>query len=240
MPIYELNDEVLFPPVDHAEEGLLAVGGDLRPERLLQAYAEGIFPWPHDDYPLLWFSPDPRFVLRTEQPHIGRSLRKVLRAERFRISMDTAFERVIRACAEDRDGRGTGTWITAEMIDAYTELHRQGFAHSVEAWFGDELAGGLYGVCLGGCFTGESMFSARSNASKVAFVWLARQCARWHIGLIDCQTESEHMRRFGAQPWPRAEFVRALGRSNRLPTRRGRWRFDDGFDAQVVGAGSVA
>ena len=230
MPIYALSDEVVFPPVDQAEEGLLAVGGDLRPERLLQAYAEGIFPWPHEGFPLLWFSPDPRFVLRAEELHVGRSLRKVLRSGRFTVRMDTAFDRVIRACARARDTRGSGTWITADMIEAYMELHRLGFAHSVEAWRNGSLAGGLYGVCVGGCFTGESMFALQSDASKVAFVWLVGQCRRWRIDLIDCQTESEHMRRFGAQPMPRSEFVRALEHSNRLTTHRGAWRFDRDLD----------
>ncbi len=230
MPVYQLAPEIVFPPVDHAEDGLLAVGGDLRPERLVAAYANGVFPWPHQGYPMLWFSPDPRFVLRPSQLHVARSLRKTLRKRFYDLRMDTAFAEVMEGCARAYRGDGIGTWITDEMKSAYCELHRLGFAHSVEAWRDGVLVGGLYGVSLGGCFTGESMFTLEDDASKAAFVWLVRQCEAWNFDLIDCQTESAHLARFGAQDWSRGVFIEALRRSRAQPTRRGRWSFDEDFD----------
>jgi leucyl/phenylalanyl-tRNA--protein transferase len=227
MPVYLLGDEILFPPVDHAENGLLAVGGDLSPERLVAAYSQGIFPWYTEGEPILWHSPDPRFVLTTGSFRVPRRLERTRRtASGLRLSLDEAFEEVIEACSKaPRPGQG-GTWITEDMKAAYTELHRLGFAHSVEAFRGGELAGGLYGVSLGGVFFGESMFARASDASKIAFVALVEQLARWKIDLVDCQVETSHLARFGASSVPRARYLEALGRELSKPTRRGRWRFD--------------
>ena len=225
MPVYLLGDEVLFPPVDHAENGLLAVGGDLGPERLLRAYTEGIFPWYSEGEPILWHSPDPRFVLAPDRLRVPRSLRRVLRSGIFEITLDQAFGDVIEACRTAPRPLPGGTWITFEMMQAYCELHALGFAHSVEAWVGRELAGGLYGVSLGSAFFGESMFARRDDASKVAFVTLADQLARWGNTLIDCQVETEHMARFGAENWPRKRFLQALAEALEHPTRRGPWSF---------------
>ena len=227
MPIYRLTKELSFPAPDDAEpNGLLAVGGDLGVERLLLAYSTGIFPWYEDGLPILWHSPDPRMVLLPGDLRVSRSLRKALRDQRFEIRLDGDFEAVIRSCARaPREGQD-GTWITDEMIDAYLRLFELGCAHSAEAWLGDELAGGLYGVSLGGCFFGESMFASRTDASKVAFVALVEQLALWEFDLIDCQVHTDHLARFGATEWPRSRFLSALEKSLTKKTRRGRWRFD--------------
>ena len=227
MPIYALTPELIFPPADHAEpNGLLAVGGDLRPERLLLAYAEGIFPWFSDDQPILWHSPDPRMVLWGPDLHVPRSLRKTIRKEPFQLTLDTAFAEVVHQCAVVPRPDQTGTWITDDMADAYIVLHEHGFAHSVEAWCDGELVGGLYGVSLGGAFFGESMFTAATNASKIAFVALVKQLEAWGIGLIDCQVHTPHLERFGAECWPREQFLRALKEALKAPTHRGTWSFD--------------
>ena len=203
---------------------MLAVGGDLRPERLLTAYAQGIFPWYEEGLPILWHSPDPRMVLRAEDLHVPRSLAKTIRRGDYRITLDTAFRDVVRACASmDRPGQD-GTWITEEMIAAYVALHRLGFAHSVEAWSGDALVGGLYGVSLGSAFFGESMFAHAPDASKVAFVTLVRDLAGRGITLVDCQVHTEHLARFGASEWPRERFLEALAVALRDPTRKGKWK----------------
>lgn len=230
MPVFRLSDELVFPPVDLAAEGgLLAVGGDLGPERLLLAYGQGIFPWYSEGEPILWWSPDPRLVLHPRAIHVSRSLKRTLNKAVFRVTMDRAFDRVIRACAQSRRKSGEGTWIGADMIHAYGRLHHMGFAHSVEAWQGEELAGGLYGVSLGGCFFGESMFTSISNASKVAFVHLARQLSDWSFTLIDCQVTTGHLLRFGAREVARTVFVDQLNLALRMPTRKGRWTFEDGI-----------
>jgi leucyl/phenylalanyl-tRNA--protein transferase len=229
MPLYLLSDAILFPPAEHAEDGLLAVGGDLSPERLLTAYAQGIFPWYREGEPILWHSPDPRFVLETDRFRIPTNLRKVLRANRFRFTMDIAFERVIDGCAVAPRPGQRGTWITEEMREAYVRLHELGFAHSVEAWKdgdGGELAGGIYGISLGGVFFGESMFAKVSNASKTALVALVRQLQRWGIELIDCQIYTPHLARFGAESVSRADYLESLRAALAKPTRRGRWEFD--------------
>jgi leucyl/phenylalanyl-tRNA--protein transferase len=228
VPVYRLDDRLAFPPPDAAEPGgLLAVGGDLRPERLLLAYANGIFPWYQQGQPILWHSPDPRMVLQAEELRVSRSLRRALRRPSFRITLDAAFPRVIQACADARRRGQRGTWITAAMREAYVELHRRGLAHSAEAWRGQELVGGLYGVSLGAAFFGESMFALAPDASKVAFVTLVGQLRRWGITLIDCQVRTEHLARFGAREWPRRVFLRALRRALGRPTRAGRWRLED-------------
>ncbi len=226
MPVYRLIDQYVFPdPNDADENGLLAVGGDLHPKRLLLAYAQGIFPWPHgDEWPMLWFSPDPRTVLVPCDLHVPRSLRKTCNQGLFDIRFDTAFEQVMRACSATHRPDQDGTWITPEMVEAYCRLHELGFAHSIEAWADGELAGGLYGLSLGGAFFGESMFAHRSDASKVAFVHLVWQLQTWAFQLIDCQVYTEHLERFGAQEWPRSQYLKALDRALQMPTRRGRWQ----------------
>lgn len=225
MPIYRLASHIAFPHPHEAEaDGLLAVGGDLSPQRLLTAYACGIFPWPHGDaWPLLWFSPDPRMVLVPDALHVSRSLRKTLNRGAFDVRFDTAFDQVIRACAATARPGQQGTWITAEMIEAYQVLHALGFAHSAETWLDGELVGGLYGIALGAAFFGESMFTHRSDASKVAFVRLVQQIQAWGFHFVDCQMQTPHLSRFGAAPWPRDAFLRALDAALQIPTRRGNW-----------------
>lgn len=206
--------------------GLVAVGGTLTAARLLEAYQGGIFPWYEEGQPVLWHSPDPRMVLRPRALCVNRSLRKVLRRGRFTVRMDTAFEAVIRACARvPREGQD-GTWITAEMIDAYCELHTMGHAHSVEAWEGEDLVGGLYGVSVGAIFCGESMFARESDASKVAFVYLVRQLEDWGFQLIDCQVYTEHLERFGAEEVRRTSFLDALTLFRDREARIGAWELD--------------
>lgn len=214
MPCYQLDDQLWFPPVDAAEEcGLLAVGGDLSPERLLFAYSLGIFPWYNEGEPILWWSPEPRCVLLPHELHLSRSLRKTLKRENFSVSFNKAFERVILACRDIRCREGgDGSWITPEMLRAYLHLHRLGFAHSVESWNGDELVGGLYGICLGRCFFGESMFSLRSEASKVALVTLATSLERAGFELIDCQQTTAHLLSMGAREITRSRFLELLKR----------------------------
>jgi leucyl/phenylalanyl-tRNA--protein transferase len=228
MPVYRLDDRIAFPPPTLADpDGLLAVGGDLRVERLVLAYASGIFPWPSEGLPLLWHSPDPRFVLEPEKLHLSRSLRRSLRRRGYRCTIDADFGAVIAACAgRERPGQA-GTWITDEMVAAYSDLHAVGLAHSVEVWLGAELAGGLYGVSLGAAFFGESMFAIQPDASKVGFVRLVEQLTRWGITLIDAQVHTAHLARFGATYWPRARYLAELRRALRQPTRQGRWAFDD-------------
>jgi leucyl/phenylalanyl-tRNA--protein transferase len=229
VPIFRLPREpTVFPDPRHAEpDGLLALGGDLSPRRLLAAYAEGIFPWFNEDSPILWWSPDPRLVLVPDELHVPRSLERTLRRGTYRVSADTAFGDVIRACStKERPGQD-GTWITTEMADAYEELHRLGYAHSFEAWQGDALAGGLYGVSLGGAFFGESMFADRPDASKVAFVTSVRWLDERGIRLIDCQVRTEHLVRFGAREVPREQFLADLKRALRAPPLRGRWQLDE-------------
>jgi leucyl/phenylalanyl-tRNA--protein transferase len=201
-----------FPPVSQAlrePPGLLAAGGDLAPERLRAAYARGIFPWYSEGEPVLWWSPDPREVLHPAEFHVSRSLRRTMRRQAFRITENADFPSVIEACAAVRGG-ATGTWITAQMREAYIGLHREGIAHSVEAWSGDELVGGLYGVRTGAVFSGESMFSRRDDASKAALAWLVEQCPARGITLIDCQMPSAHLRSLGSRPIPRTQFLEIL------------------------------
>jgi leucyl/phenylalanyl-tRNA--protein transferase len=205
------DDEEAFPPPDAADgSGLLAVGGRLTPRRLLAGYRRGIFPWYADGQPVLWHSPDPRFVLPSGKLHVPRSLERTLRRGSFRIRADTAFDQVVEACAKAPRPGQDGTWITFEMRSAYGALHQLGVAHSVEAWRGAELLGGLYGVALGSVFFGESMFSQAPDASKVAFVTLARALFAAGCRLIDCQVETDHLARFGAEAWPRGRFLKAL------------------------------
>ena len=228
MPIFRLVDEPIFPPPDYADaSGLLAVGGDLSSERLLEAYRLGIFPWYSDDQPILWWSPDPRLVLKLDEFKVSRSLRKTLKKDVFKVTLDRAFEEVIRGCASaPREGQ-RGTWITKEMQEAYIELHGLGFAHSVETWWGEELVGGLYGVSLGKAFFGESMFHRRTDASKVALAVLVETLQSWGFHFIDAQMTTEHLLRFGAAEMPRRVFLKRLQSALRHPTKRGKWRIEN-------------
>jgi leucyl/phenylalanyl-tRNA--protein transferase len=226
MPIYLLQDDVAFPdPSLAGEAGLLAVGGDLSIPRLLLAYRMGIFPWYNQGEPLLWWSPDPRYVLFPDRLHIPQSMRSLLRRPPFRLTLDTAFEAVIRACAGSSLGRaGKGTWITPEMRDAYTALHYEGYAHSVEVWTQEgKLAGGLYGVSLGRCFFGESMFTRVSNASKFGFIRLVQMLAERDFTCIDCQQGTDHVLRFGAEGIPRHAFQALLADLETDSTLKGSW-----------------
>ena len=199
MPIFRLVEEPIFPPPDYADpSGLLAVGGDLSNERLLEAYRLGIFPWYSDDQPILWWSPDPRLVLDLNDFKISRSLRKTLKREVFQVTLDHAFEEVIRACAVVPREAQNGTWITNELLKAYVNLHGLGYAHSVESWFGGKLAGGLYGVSLGKCFFGESMFHLKTDASKVALHALVQRLRAGGFTLLDIQWVTPHLAQFGA------------------------------------------
>ena len=201
-----------FPPVELAladPDGLLAAGGDLRPERILNAYRQGIFPWYNPGEPILWWSPDPRCVLHPQDLHISRSLRKKLRKMDYRVTFDQAFDDVIQACAEPRS-YSAGTWISPDMMAAYSRLHWLGHGHSVEVWQGDTLVGGLYGLALGRVFFGESMFSRRTDASKIAFVYLVEHLEKWGYALVDCQVYNDHLASLGASEVPRRRFVAEL------------------------------
>ncbi|OIP16201.1 MAG: leucyl/phenylalanyl-tRNA--protein transferase [Betaproteobacteria bacterium CG2_30_59_46] len=223
-----LNPNDPFPPLDSAlrePNGLLAAGGDLSPQRLIDAYSRGIFPWFNPGEPVLWWSPNPRMVLFPNELKVSRSLRKTLKRHTYEVRADTAFRQVMEACAAPRDGH-SGTWITPAMIAAYTELHRQSLAHSVETWMDDQLVGGLYGVSLGRMFYGESMFSLATDASKIAFVHLVRQLERWGFGMIDCQMKTAHLASLGAREIPRAEFSQKLSELVNFPGINGAWRFD--------------
>lgn len=223
VPVYALSRALVFPPPEHAVDGLVAVGGDFSPERLLLAYASGIFPWYDEGLPILWHSPDPRCVLPVDKLHVGRSLRRVIAKGELEVRFDGAFEQVIRACKETPRAGQDGTWITDEMEDAYCRLHEMGYAHSVETWSDGQLAGGLYGVSLGHVFFGESMFSWQPNASKVALVRLAERVGRWGFQLIDAQVPTPNTLAMGAEEWPRARFLDVLRSELAHPTRRGSW-----------------
>jgi leucyl/phenylalanyl-tRNA---protein transferase len=204
------------------KSGLLAVGGDLSPERLLAAYREGIYPWYSEGEPLLWWSPDPRFVLFPRELCVSRSMRQFLKKQFFQITFDHAFRSVIAACRKPRPDQD-GTWITQEMQEAYIALHDIGYAHSVEVWQEESLVGGLYGVSLGHAFFGESMFSTRANASKAALITLVSGQQELHFNLIDCQVETPHLASLGARLIPRREFRALLKESLRYETYRGNW-----------------
>jgi leucyl/phenylalanyl-tRNA--protein transferase len=203
-----------FPPVEEAldePDGLLAAGGSLSTRRLVDAYRRGIFPWFNEGDPILWWSPDPRAVLRPERIHVSHSLKKRLKKEAFLITIDRAFPRVLDGCAAPRMG-DSGTWLSGPMRRAYRTLHASGLAHSIEVWMDGELSGGIYGVAIGRMFFGESMFARRTDASKIAMVRFAAQLARWGFPLIDCQLETGHLASLGAETMPRARFVEEIGR----------------------------
>lgn len=211
MAIYRLNESIIFPPPDHAEEyGLLAVGGDVRVERLLEAYRSGIFPWPVKGVPLAWWSPDPRFVLYPAELKISKSLQRVIRKRIFNFTVDHCFSDVIHNCRSVKRPDQPGTWITPQIEKGYVKLHEAGYAHSVEAWKDGDLVGGLYGVSLGRCFFGESMYAAEPDASKCAFVRLVDALRAQGCPLIDCQVHTDHLERFGAQEIPRDQFLQEL------------------------------
>lgn len=209
--MFLLSEELIFPPVHLADEdGLLALGGELSPERLLLAYRSGIFPWYAEDEPVCWWSPDPRFVLFPESLHISKSMKQVLKAGRFRFSINEAFTDVIGRCKTvERPGQ-EGTWISPAIVSAYSTLHRMGYAHSAEAWLDDALVGGLYGIRLGNFFFGESMFSTCTNASKFAFIRYVEQLKKEGVELIDCQVYTPHLESLGARMIPRSHFIEML------------------------------
>lgn len=214
-----------FPDVTGAlaePDGLLAAGGDLCSERLLAAYKGGIFPWYDDGQPILWWSPDPRCVLWPEELHISRRLQQQIRNSPAELRFNHAFGDVIRACAGERKSQ-QGTWITADMVTAYEQLHTEGWAHSIEVWQENELTGGLYGICIGQVFFGESMFSAMPNTSKIAMLGLIKHMRRFGLELIDCQVESQHLATLGARVIPRGEFIQILGKACDPPTRHQDW-----------------
>ncbi|MGV8081347.1 MAG: leucyl/phenylalanyl-tRNA--protein transferase [Syntrophales bacterium] len=223
MPVFQLPREPVFPPVSLAESsGLLAVGGDLSIPRLIEAYRLGIFPWYGPGEPILWWSPHPRFVLFPDELKVSRSMRQLLKKNLFRVTFDAAFTSVLDACRKPRPN-SPETWITREMREAYRELHQSGLAHSVEVWYGDSLAGGLYGVSLGACFFGESMFSATSNASKVALVALVRRLQKLDFVLVDCQVHTTHLESLGARFVSRSRFLDLLRQGQERETIRGNW-----------------
>jgi len=227
------HDVNFFPPIDYALEepnGLLCVGGDLSPERLLAAYRYSLFPWFNDDQPILWWSPNPRAVLFPADIHISRSLRKAIRKKKYYVTFDQCFTDVVAACAEPRPYEAN-TWISDEIRRAYTQLHQMGYAHSVEVWQGEQLVGGLYGIALGKVFFGESMFSRATDSSKIAFVYLTRQLQQWGFQLIDCQVASEHLTSLGAIDIDRNQFIDLLNQHSETAVQRSTpWHFDQDFD----------
>jgi leucyl/phenylalanyl-tRNA--protein transferase len=225
MPIFRLEEELIFPPPHLAsDDGLLAVGGDLSPERLLLAYSMGIFPWFSKGDPLLWWSPSPRLILELHELKISKRLQRTLRQNTFEVTMDTAFVQVITHCAHVPRRHQHDTWITPEMITAYTQLHDLGYAHSVECWQDGKITGGLYGIALGGVFFGESMFSAVADSSKVALVRLTEKLIKWDFDFIDCQIKNDHLLRLGAKEIAGEIFRARLAESIHLPGKYGKWK----------------
>jgi leucyl/phenylalanyl-tRNA--protein transferase len=227
MPVYRLPDEIVFPDPGLAEDnGLLAVGGDLKPGRLVHAYANGIFPWYSEGEPVLWWSPNPRMILFPKEFKRHKNLRRTVNKAVFNITFDRAFRQVIGQCAAVRKNDNSGTWITRDMEMAYIKLHELGLAHSVEAWQNGSLVGGLYGVSLGGTFFGESMFHLVTDASKVALWHLTDRLLLWNFDMIDAQQETPHLSSLGAKPVERKKFLHLLKESLKKPTRRGSWSVD--------------
>lgn len=224
MPVYQLPKEPLFPhPSEAVEDGLVAIGGDLSSERLIAAYASGIFPWYGNNDPILWWSPDPRLVLYPKKFKISKSLKQTLKKKPFDIRVDFAFEEVIKNCSKIPRKEQNGTWITNDMIEAYVKLYNLGLAHSVETWEGNKLVGGLYGLSLGNAFFGESMFHKRRDASKVAFFHLSQMALNWDFSFIDCQVTNPHLISLGAEEIMRDDFLDQLAESIEEPTRQGKW-----------------
>jgi leucyl/phenylalanyl-tRNA--protein transferase len=224
MPVFKLSDRLIFPPVELAEQnGLLAIGGDLSPDRLLLAYRSGIFPWYSEGEPILWWCPSPRMVIFPTEFRIPKRLARLVRKHTFSVTVDKAFSLVIKACAATDRRHEKGTWITDDMIRAYCRLHELGYAHSVECWLGDTLAGGLYGISLGGMFFGESMFSREPNSSKVALVHLVNKLQQRDFDLIDCQMKTRHLMQFGAREISGSDFQNILEESLSSSTSRDKW-----------------
>ena len=224
MPVYQLTDKLIFPPAALAEkDGLLAIGGDLSPERLLLAYSTGIFPWFSEGDPIIWWSPSPRLIIFPGEFKIPKRLSRLIRQKKFSITLDKAFRQVISTCATLDKRKEKGTWITRNMIEAYCQLHDMGYAHSVECWQEDTLAGGLYGISLGRVFFGESMFSRQPDSSKIALVSLVKKITEWDFDLIDCQMKTAHLMQFGAREIPGPEFQKLLAKSMSYPTQTGKW-----------------
>ena len=221
---------LVFPSPEEAEpEGLLAVGGDLSLERLLLAYCLGIFPWYSEGSQILWWSPDPRLILSLKNLHVSKSLSRVIRKNIFKVTLDQAFEAVIQGCAHAQRPDEKGAWIVKDMIKAYIKLYEAGYAHSVESWFDGKLVGGVYGVSLGRVFFGESMFYTMKNASKVAFVYLARLLEKWRFDMIDCQVSTANLIRFGAHEISRSRFLKRLAKALQHETLRGQWNPPENF-----------
>lgn len=228
----EASSNNSFPPVEQAfDDGLLAAGGDLSTDRLLSAYRHGIFPWFNKNDPILWWSPDPRMVLHTNQVKISKSLKKTLRTTDIHVSIDRAFEQVMLACAKPRPNQPldpeNSSWIHPKIISAYKELHQQGYAHSVECWQQDKLVGGLYGVAIGTAFFGESMFSIARDSSKIALVALCQQLYRWGFPMIDCQVHSDHLASLGAKEISRRNFIKQLNQHCPQAQELKTWQLDN-------------
>jgi leucyl/phenylalanyl-tRNA---protein transferase len=235
MPVFLLSDNISFPPPHFArKDGLLAMGGDLSRERLLLAYRKGIFPWYSNGEPILWWSPDPRLVLYPEELRVSRSLKKTIRKDRFQITMDKAFLAVIQSCADIRVNKKQPTWIVPEMIKAYCQLHESGYAHSVEAWYQGKLAGGLYGLALGKCFSGESMFARVTDASKTAFVYLVIFLKNLGFQMIDCQVKTSHLMSFGAREVPRKIYLQQLENTLDFSYARGKWNLNTNLIRELI------
>ncbi|MCS6927950.1 MAG: leucyl/phenylalanyl-tRNA--protein transferase [Saprospiraceae bacterium] len=230
MPVFWLDEhDFTFPPPYLAErDGLIAVSGDLRPERLIEGYRSGAFPWYELDGKFFWYTPHPRMVLFPKELIVHKSMRSIFNQQKFEYTFDTAFEQVIRICAEIRRPGQEGTWISKKFIESYTALHQRGLAHSVEVWAGERLVGGLYGVSLGRTFFGESMFAHMSNASKAALITLVRALEQSGFSFIDCQQDTAHLRSLGARPIPRSVFLYLLNEAMKAPTLVGRWRLQEG------------
>ena len=225
MPVYQIPDELVFPDPDLAEEdGLLGVGGDLKPERLLLAYRNGIFPWFSKGEPIMWWSPDPRCVLPPDKLKISTSLRQALKKGNYEIRFDTCFEKVIEHCALTKRKGQRSTWITKEMVAAYIRLHELGFAHSTEVFVDGEIAGGLYGVSIGRTYSGESMFHLLPEMSKIALYHLVERLKEWKFPLIDCQVTNPHLLSLGAEEMPRREFLKQVIKDREKPGQEGKWR----------------
>jgi leucyl/phenylalanyl-tRNA---protein transferase len=224
MPIFQLTDSFVFPPPELADEsGIIAIGGDLSPERLILAYQTGIFPWYNEGDPIIWHSPDPRFVLIPENLKVPKSMNKVFNQKIFHYTFDKCFDQVIKECSISSRPGQQGTWILPEMIEAYCELHRLGYAHSVEVWKENELVGGLYGISLGKCFFGESMFSKADNASKAALIVLTRKLDEVGFLIIDSQVYTRHIAKLGAEEIPREKYLSVLHKGLQFRTIRGNW-----------------
>jgi len=224
LPVLLNNEDISFPDPRHSDEqGLLAIGGDLSPQRLLKAYSLGIFPWFETSSPILWWSPDPRLILLPKRFRVSRSLKKTLKKQ-FIFQIDTSFEQVIHACATSND-REENTWITQDMINAYIDLHNLGYAHSFEVWLDNKLVGGLYGISLGKAFFGESMFHHVRDASKAALCFLCSVMADWHFDFIDCQLPTEHLQQLGAEKLSRKQFLNMLENTLKHPTKQGKWLY---------------